>query len=411
MTHKDIYIKFMIEYDKANVTSSYPSLTEYEVATVLDKAYNALIAQKVTGNNFRRSTFESDIKSIADLQPLIKSVILEEKHSSDDNFNSLNASLVSNTHTYDLNINTNKFLYFLQCYITKGNRQINKEGNLDLASTYLNREKVQQKIIDIDIVRAETQIDAKVVVEGDDCYPFKDISPIKLDKACVVSAGIDGDNIPQGTEVIAILSENGYIDENSEIVSYDQGEVSFVFNPDNYQNKNYVTFALSSQLQSLQDIIYANIQVYHNEQQELLVLPVKLLNHELVNQFYVTGHNLPWIKDPVCYLENDELVVVSDPYDNANTDKVQLLYIKQPNLFVKSEETLSDIVDGSETKDAGQFSVTDNGIDITDQYIDYQFELNDTMAEELISLAIAFALENVESPRLTPRLNMRGLEA
>ena len=72
MTHKDIYIKFMIEYDKANVTSSYPSLTEYEVATVLDKAYNALIAQKVTGNNVRRSTFESDIKAIADLSPLVK---------------------------------------------------------------------------------------------------------------------------------------------------------------------------------------------------------------------------------------------------------------------------------------------------------------------------------------------------
>ena len=73
MTHKDIYTKFMIEYDKANVTSSYPSLTEYEVATVLDKAYNALIAQKVTGNNVRRSTFESDIKSIADLGPLVVS--------------------------------------------------------------------------------------------------------------------------------------------------------------------------------------------------------------------------------------------------------------------------------------------------------------------------------------------------
>ena len=72
MTHKDIYTKFMIEYDKANLTSSYPSLTEYEVATVLDKAYNALIAQKVTGNNYRRSTLESDIKSTADLEPLIR---------------------------------------------------------------------------------------------------------------------------------------------------------------------------------------------------------------------------------------------------------------------------------------------------------------------------------------------------
>ena len=71
MTHKDIYTKFVIEYDKANVTSSYPSLTEYEIATVLDKAYNALIAQKVTGNNYRRSVFESDNKAIADLEPLV----------------------------------------------------------------------------------------------------------------------------------------------------------------------------------------------------------------------------------------------------------------------------------------------------------------------------------------------------
>jgi len=71
MTHKDIYTKFMIEYDKANVTSSYPSLTEYEIATVLDKAYNALIAQKVTGNNARRVGFEMDTKAISDLAPLV----------------------------------------------------------------------------------------------------------------------------------------------------------------------------------------------------------------------------------------------------------------------------------------------------------------------------------------------------
>ena len=71
MTHKDIYTKFMIEYDKANVTSSYPSLTEYEVATLLDKAYLALIAQKFTGNNVRRASFESDTKAVADLAPLI----------------------------------------------------------------------------------------------------------------------------------------------------------------------------------------------------------------------------------------------------------------------------------------------------------------------------------------------------
>ena len=71
MTHKDIYTKFLIEYDKANVTSSYPSLTEYEVATLLDKAYLALISQKVTGNNLRAAALETDIKAVSDLAPLI----------------------------------------------------------------------------------------------------------------------------------------------------------------------------------------------------------------------------------------------------------------------------------------------------------------------------------------------------
>jgi len=71
MTHRDIYIKFMIGYDKANVTSSYPSLTEYEIATFLDKAYLALIAQKVTGNNSRHIGFEQDLKLTEDLGPLV----------------------------------------------------------------------------------------------------------------------------------------------------------------------------------------------------------------------------------------------------------------------------------------------------------------------------------------------------
>jgi len=44
MTHSDIYTKYMIEYDKAEITSSYPSLTKKEIATILDKAYLALIS-------------------------------------------------------------------------------------------------------------------------------------------------------------------------------------------------------------------------------------------------------------------------------------------------------------------------------------------------------------------------------
>lgn len=71
MTYAQIFTKYMIEYDKANVASSYPSLTEYEIATILDKAYLALITQKITGNNIRRASLESDVKAIEDLQNLI----------------------------------------------------------------------------------------------------------------------------------------------------------------------------------------------------------------------------------------------------------------------------------------------------------------------------------------------------
>lgn len=76
MTHSDIKIKFLIEYDKMTTTSSYPSLTDYEIATVLDKAYLAVIANKLTGNNPRKASFESDNKAIEDIRPLITSATL-----------------------------------------------------------------------------------------------------------------------------------------------------------------------------------------------------------------------------------------------------------------------------------------------------------------------------------------------
>jgi len=79
MTHNKIYTKFMIEYDKANVTSSYPSLTKYEAATLLDRAYLALISRKLTGNNTRRVPFEYDTKAIEDLRPLVTTKRFEQK--------------------------------------------------------------------------------------------------------------------------------------------------------------------------------------------------------------------------------------------------------------------------------------------------------------------------------------------
>jgi len=71
MTYGDIKTKFLIEYDKDDITSSYPSLTDYEIGTILDKAYLAIIAEKFTGNNSRRQAFETDIKAIEDLKGLV----------------------------------------------------------------------------------------------------------------------------------------------------------------------------------------------------------------------------------------------------------------------------------------------------------------------------------------------------
>lgn len=86
MTQSEIKTKFLIEYDKDNVTSSYPSLTDKEIANILNKAYLALIAQKVTGNNARNSYFEADVKAISDIQPLICTKVVPKDITSDSRF-------------------------------------------------------------------------------------------------------------------------------------------------------------------------------------------------------------------------------------------------------------------------------------------------------------------------------------
>lgn len=252
MTHNDIYTKFMIEYDKANVASSYPSLTEYEIATILDKAYNALIAQKFTGNNPRRSSFESDNKSISDLQPLIKTDVCTGFL---DSANSFSANL------------PDEFLYYISSYIEH-----------------------------------------------------------------------------------TISEESKPMDELA-----------------------------------------------------VRIINVKLVDHNTANKFLVSPINLPWVKTPVCYIENNEITVIHDPMMQDLETDVYVTYIKKPNTFVKENLTgINTYLTFVEEKDENGKVIVPKG---------YEFECNDTVAEELISLAVTFALENVESQRLNTKLNMRGLEA
>lgn len=223
MTYKDIHKKYMIEYDKENVTSSYPSLTTYEIATILDKAYLALIAQKLTGNQ-QRVPFEGDIKAIEDVRNLIASKKISKS----------NTTLpIDNAVIYKLS----DILYFLTALVL---------------------------------------IDGKLVTTN-------------------------------------------------------------------------------------------------------------LVNHEIAKNFMRTATNRPWIKNSVCYIEGDNLIVLYDDYSHKNVGDLQLTYIKQPDKFV-------DHINGK-------------------TFDDTQFALNDTMVEELISLAIIMSLETVESPRLQTKLNTKALES
>lgn len=223
MTYKDIHKKYMIEYDKENVTSSYPSLTTYEIATILDKAYLALIAQKLTGNQ-QRVPFEGDIKAIEDVRNLIASKKISKS----------NTTLpIDNAVIYKLS----DILYFLTALVL---------------------------------------IDGKLVTTN-------------------------------------------------------------------------------------------------------------LVNHEIAKHFMHTATNRPWIKNSVCYIEGDNLIVLYDDYSHKNVGDLQLTYIKQPDKFV-------DHINGK-------------------TFDDTQFALNDTMVEELISLAIIMSLETVESPRLQTKLNTKALES
>ena len=238
MTHKDIYTKFMIEYDKADITSSYPPLTEYEIATTLDKAYLALIAQKVTGNNSRQSTFEDDLKAISDLQPLVCTTQMSPKANQD-------SFLVENETEFAA---PDDMLYYIQATAVTSN----------------------------------------------------------------INSAIDGN--PHRT------------------------------------------------------------------------ISVKLVTHQTAEKFKSSTNNLPWITNPVLYIESNNLIVIYDTYSHDKPSILNVTYIRQPKLFSES----------------------DGNCDFSDTTV---FELSDTVAEELISLAILMAAKIVQSPRLETEVQTKSLES
>ena len=242
MAQSDVYIKFMIEYDKAQITSSYPSLTKYEVATLLDKAYLAWIAQKTTGNNPRQVSFEQDVKATEDIRPLLV------------------------THT-------------------------------EPATSYKPKNGVTNAFV------------------------------------C---------DLPEDMLYFVSATTRQYL-------------VPAV------PNRDYPTNRVSN---------------------------VHLVSHEVASKFFATSTNMPWIKEPVAYLEGDTIVVIYDLYESmmqgeSIPGELNITYIKEPKKFVRND-------------------LFPTNVDI---------EINDSAVEELINLAIILAGEIVESPRATTKTQLRPLES
>lgn len=117
MTYNDIQKNFLIEYDKADVSSSYPSLTNEEIAAILDKAMYALIAQKVTGNNPRKVALDMDSKAMSDIAPLIYTWTLAQSTNNTD------SSIANNEFVYVYSNDVTPPVYILGGKITYTDKQ------------------------------------------------------------------------------------------------------------------------------------------------------------------------------------------------------------------------------------------------------------------------------------------------
>ena len=335
MTHRDIYTKFMIEYDKAQVTSSYPSLTEYEVATVLDKAYNALIAQKVTGNNYRRVPFEADVKAISDLQPLVESKTYGRPFS--DN------AVIRNQ--LDFNI-PNDFLYYVGCRL---------EGNLHKQSVPITDSIKATNITESYVWPSQQWRNSHpdyVFVVPISFIPSDDRNIIfpKEEADIWYVADIKTEMSNNNTTIYIINNIENYGAVYEDVTESTYGNVTTTKTKTALQNaidsignmRGTVIMWPDTGL-SAGDHIYTSRSKTHFDEgfpydrEVYRTLPCQIVDFNTAQRFFTSAYNMPWIKNPVCYIHGDLLHVVheDDTISNYVTEKCVLTYIKKPKTFVK----------------------------------------------------------------------------
>ena len=351
MTHKDIKTKFLIEYDKANVTSSYPSLTDYEIATILDKAYNALIAQKFTGNNARSVAFEGDIKSMQDLSPLIttKRLFLDQTESRDFS-DEVDIKVVEGSNS-KIDVKTNKSdNIFPQ---TKKHNILEGDGNVQVYKKFRMRsmpDNMRRAILPKDLMYF---ISAATIVDI--------------------------------TKFAWWMNE-----EENPYKSVNEEPTNDVIKPMDNKDEDY----------------------NDNKYKSLRMIPIKLVTHQMAEQFFATSSNIPWVKEPVGYIQDGKLFIIADPIVGlADTWFTETAVNPKSVNGDKGMDVNGNMVYGEYAavtyiKQPAPFTLENETTDFTSD-----FELSNTMADELVTLAVTYALENVESTRLNTQIQMRGLES
>lgn len=99
---------------------------------------------------------------------------------------------------------------------------------------------------------------------------------------------------------------------------------------------------------------------------------IELIEHSNIGNFAQTYNNTPWIEHPVAVIDNDSLCIYVDPISmKSNEYKMDLTYVGKP---------------------------TDISI------------LSDTVQYEIVSRAVALALENIESPRVQTKTQLNQID-
>lgn len=109
---------------------------------------------------------------------------------------------------------------------------------------------------------------------------------------------------------------------------------------------------------------------------------VILVGHEAAKKVTETGINKPWIPRPVATIADNKITIYYDTVDNQSVSKasLDLVYIKMPEV-----------------------------IDVLNKP-NQEYQLSDNVAYEMINLAVLMALENIESQRMSSKVETITLQ-